>query len=549
MQSSTSLGLESNTNTITFRRGNVKTIDIWEIESLQDLPIIGRTPLLYRRGDNVEIQYIGSNNNTRNYNKEKERHTRLHKTFTKLNVSHEDRKGFIKDILSWTPAEILSNARSLDLLSEWVTKKELQYWEKHGEITIQSPSKSDRKYVITKERLDRTWVIIDGRLDHTLCVQSTENYDLPYGDALLSKIVALKSNEEYFILHSNKFHVTTTEKQEYERRHPIPANYRPRSPVNTISSTQSRIRSGMGACLSGATEGRLGMFGGVYEGFTQIDTQALEGAVQQYTQAQALLDGIAPDQEGIVVRDIAGETPPTPQRRRQRQTDESVWDLGHQINPAGLDGGGEARLRLQSRSEGIDIQRLGHISPLPFQTQINPVYINQCVRFVAAQGLFDMISTVEEGMAIRSLLPDLDFRFGINDQAVFSREWIQPANSQGFLPNETRSLIYQTNMNSNNTRKVILLYGIANLLSRPGNIQRNLANSLIIQRSTVRIIDIIDLSYSANVSFIPFRQPIMFKRGDNMNLYLDLKTEAVGQSSHYMLLGLVAEPLGAQLTG
>lgn len=48
------------TDAITFRRGQVKTIDIWQIEMLDTTPdqvIYGRTPLLYKKSDNARIEF------------------------------------------------------------------------------------------------------------------------------------------------------------------------------------------------------------------------------------------------------------------------------------------------------------------------------------------------------------------------------------------------------------------------------------------------------------------------------------------------------------
>ena len=45
---------------VTFRRGQVKTIDIWQIEMLDTVPdqvIYGRTPLLYKKSDNARIEF------------------------------------------------------------------------------------------------------------------------------------------------------------------------------------------------------------------------------------------------------------------------------------------------------------------------------------------------------------------------------------------------------------------------------------------------------------------------------------------------------------
>jgi hypothetical protein len=49
------------TSSIVFRRSTVKTIDIWQIEMLDTIPdqvIYGRTPLLYKKGDNLRIDFI-----------------------------------------------------------------------------------------------------------------------------------------------------------------------------------------------------------------------------------------------------------------------------------------------------------------------------------------------------------------------------------------------------------------------------------------------------------------------------------------------------------
>jgi hypothetical protein len=49
------------TSAVVFRRSTVKTIDIWQIEMLDTIPdqvVYGRTPLLYKKGDNLRIDFI-----------------------------------------------------------------------------------------------------------------------------------------------------------------------------------------------------------------------------------------------------------------------------------------------------------------------------------------------------------------------------------------------------------------------------------------------------------------------------------------------------------
>ena len=53
-------GFASLASAVTFRRGQVKTIDIWQIEMLDTVPdsvIYGRTPLLYKKSDNARIEF------------------------------------------------------------------------------------------------------------------------------------------------------------------------------------------------------------------------------------------------------------------------------------------------------------------------------------------------------------------------------------------------------------------------------------------------------------------------------------------------------------
>ena len=53
-------GHASLASAVTFRRGQVKTIDIWQIEMLDTVPdsvIYGRTPLLYKKSDNARIEF------------------------------------------------------------------------------------------------------------------------------------------------------------------------------------------------------------------------------------------------------------------------------------------------------------------------------------------------------------------------------------------------------------------------------------------------------------------------------------------------------------
>ena len=51
-----------NTNSIVWKRSNSRTIDIWQIETVdfgQDRTAWARTPVLYKKGDNARIDFVG----------------------------------------------------------------------------------------------------------------------------------------------------------------------------------------------------------------------------------------------------------------------------------------------------------------------------------------------------------------------------------------------------------------------------------------------------------------------------------------------------------
>lgn len=60
-----------------------------------------------------------------------------------------------------------------------------------------------------------------------------------------------------------------------------------------LQSTKDRIRFS-----------RIGLQGGLFVGFTQIDIRSLEDAVVRYVAAQAIEDGLATTEEQLAVRDI-----------------------------------------------------------------------------------------------------------------------------------------------------------------------------------------------------------------------------------------------------
>lgn len=201
------------------------------------------------------------------------------------------------------------------------------------------------------------------------------------------------------------------------------------------------------------------------------------------------------------------------------------------------------------------------------------------VRYGVAQALLDGLSTTEEGLAVRDIFPDIDFR-GPSDFAIatLKREWVQPVSGTYLSANEhSQQEIYNTSKNSNNDQKVLVIYGIRLLRTGPGRTYSTLtASSIVFRRSTVKTIDIwqIEMLDSIPDQVIYGRTPLLFKKGDNMRIDFILKASATfqaiqggtasgvganmlvqsqasisGTNDYLMFLGKIIEKIGDQVTG
>jgi hypothetical protein len=187
------------------------------------------------------------------------------------------------------------------------------------------------------------------------------------------------------------------------------------------------------------------------------------------------------------------------------------------------------------------------------------------VQFITAQALLDGLATTEEGIAIRDILVDKDFR-DTNGNAITPREWRQPV-SGGWQSSgnngATLREVYKTNKDCDNTQKVYAIYGIRATGTGPGATSTCIfVNSITFQRSSVKIIDIWEIE---PIDTVPERQifartPLLYKKGDNASIQFMPKSSTTtvtgggtplvsGQEDHLILLGKVAEPLGKEVTG
>ena len=231
----------------------------------------------------------------------------------------------------------------------------------------------------------------------------------------------------------------------------------------------------------------------------------------------------------------------------------------------------EAKQKLQAARDAVRMKAIGiqggvYIGFTPIDVRFLE---DAVVQFITAQALLDGLATTEEGIAIRDILIDQDFR-DKNGNAIADRTWVQPI-SGGWQGGVTQTgatplEVYRTNKDCDNTQKVYSFYGIRANATGPGDTASVLkSNSIQFQRSTVKIIDIWEIEA---LDTVPERQlfartPLLYKKGDNASIWWCPRSSSVGgfatgsgafsslsgAMDKIILLGKVAEPLGKTITG
>lgn len=231
-------------------------------------------------------------------------------------------------------------------------------------------------------------------------------------------------------------------------------------------------------------------------------------------------------------------------------------------------------VKLQAKKESIDVGRVGLFSGIyTMMTDIDVRALEDAVsRYVLAQALIDNISNTEGGLVCREIYVDQDLCDGSGGvsagAAIPSRDWRQPALSDSgsqftnhaYATNTgakaSSVLVYTTNSTiSRNDRKVFGIYGLKLVGSGPGREHAVLAsNCWIFKRSDVKTIDqwpIQTLETQQN-SAIYGKTPILFKRGDDMAIFVIPNARTAVSSAKFdqlAILAKVAEALGASVTG
>jgi hypothetical protein len=192
------------------------------------------------------------------------------------------------------------------------------------------------------------------------------------------------------------------------------------------------------------------------------------------------------------------------------------------------------------------------------------------VRIGVAEALADGIAPGGDPawLSVRDILLDRDFR----DQAgaaIARREWRLPVSgSYGVTGQDTQ--ILQTDLNSQNDRKVFVFYG-ARLtgIFGPGRVGTETGTalggavgsasmgalaiaSLTFKRgANIRTIDTWELEQLVTtIEGVVFaRSPIVYKKNDPIRIDAWPKNGASGSADHLMILGKVIEPLGNTVNG
>lgn len=212
------------------------------------------------------------------------------------------------------------------------------------------------------------------------------------------------------------------------------------------------------------------------------------------------------------------------------------------------------RSKLQMKKEMVNVSAVGlqggiyaGFTPIDVRSLEDSV-----IRYGVAQAILDNIAQSEDMLAVRDILPDKDLQ-DQNAVAITKREWRQPW-SGSYNKEEAETQIYQTNINSKNTQKVFVVFGLRATNTGPGRTSSALNTSAVVwKRGTAgtKLIDIwqIEILDTIDQQVVYARTPLLFKRNDDMSIYAFPKTGASGSSDNLIILGKCIEALGATVTG
>ena len=208
-----------------------------------------------------------------------------------------------------------------------------------------------------------------------------------------------------------------------------------------------------------------------------------------------------------------------------------------------------ASLAILQRQKGrVDLHRIGLMSGVYPSIASPTIRLIQesAIKYAVAQAILDNIATRESSLVVRDLFPDIDLLDG-RGKPITNREWIQynvRANRKCTQPSDAQA-VYTTGKECNNERKVIIIWGFENL-------GHNRVNCIIIKRSQVKTIDVID---SSNLKFTDYftgrirvlKTPIMYKARDDARI--EFIFDNYVNYTQIRPLGIVVEASGQTMLG
>lgn len=223
---------------------------------------------------------------------------------------------------------------------------------------------------------------------------------------------------------------------------------------------------------------------------------------------------------------------------------------------------------LWSKKQTIDLGRAGHLSGLhPSLTSLDLRTLHDTMAaFALAQAMLQGIGggQTEGALTIRKIIPSLDLIDNVTspgtDTIITNSNWRQPP---GITSNYTTNTgddttavsVYLTTKNSNNDKKVIIMYGLRAVgvgNQHSGTIVKSVQWQF--WRKGTKLIDrwYIEQLNCAPECFVAAITPIMLKKDDIGEVKIVPDQFTIVDSNKYdrlEILGVVAEPQGLNSTG
>lgn len=186
-------------------------------------------------------------------------------------------------------------------------------------------------------------------------------------------------------------------------------------------------------------------------------------------------------------------------------------------------------------------------------------YFDNCARFVVAQSLRDNIASTAGGLALRPILPDIDFCDSYD--AAAKNDWVQRLNGWGVTDGyftvykNHKHLWYldepkEQSLNNNST---MIIFGAQDLT--PQSVIKKgkpvFVNNIRFRRTDLKTISIEDITHirTTKENMVVFSTPVMFKKNDKASIDFHLADNAEGSVTNIALLGLVCEAIGQNIAG